>query len=84
MKTNREINETYGKFNGYPDCCINSFYITSLKEYKRPTANQITASNQTGFIPCQDCSLLVISGNIKLKELIKNRICEIPFNENYL
>lgn len=67
----------HGKRFGYPECCIESFVIrvSGLLDgnLDRPDKIQILAGNGTGFIPCSNCSLKVVSGECMLIDLIKNR-----------
>jgi hypothetical protein len=68
----------YGKYYGYPKCCIESF-IESTMLFKNKTRTQIKISNNSGFIPCSYCSWKVLSKQCTLNDLIHNRICDKPF-----
>jgi len=76
------INAPTGILLGYPKCCINAFCaqppellqqsIPSAQDKLRYEAACIDGKF-TGFIPCYKCAQLVISGKIKLSQLIRNR-----------
>jgi hypothetical protein len=72
------IEET-GRFYGYPDCCIEDFKKRLIDSFIMPTNIQIKVSNNTGFIPCQNCSEKVIKENLKINNLIVNRQCSKKF-----
>jgi len=69
----------FGKFYGYPDCCIKDFTYRFKNNFIKPTENQIKVSNKTGFIPCQLCCLKIEKKELNLEELINNRECDIKF-----
>ena len=54
-----------GVYYGFPKCCIKSF----------PKTRNYDKNNRTGFLPCETC----YKKNIKLNDLIENRVCEKPF-----
>ena len=66
--------KSLGNYYGYPECCIKDF-----KKIQRPNKLQIKISNKSGFIPCMMCCQLIINDEIKIKHLIQNRKCKIPF-----
>jgi hypothetical protein len=66
--------EYYGKYYGFPVCCINAF-CNSRKVSKA----RLKAADGTGFIPCAKHAAQVNSGKIKLGSLVKNRICKNKF-----
>lgn len=68
--------EKAGEFYGYPKCCIKSFVETP--EYLISLA-QKSVSNETGFIPCFECAMLILNKMTSLSGLITNRICPLPF-----
>lgn len=68
--------EKLGKYYGYPQCCIDSFYRT-MGALGNPQGAE--AGNFTGFIPCPTCANKVLNGQKKLKDLITNRKCKKPF-----
>jgi hypothetical protein len=63
-----------GKYYGYPSCCIDSFVINTPK-----THIQQFVHKGLGFIPCNSCATKIMNGENTIEELIKNRICRIPF-----
>lgn len=66
--TNKALTEN-GRYFGYPECCIRSFIRGPLFACDRNPV-QLVASNGTGFIPCVKHAKQVVSGKIKLKDLI--------------
>ena len=64
-----------GQYYGYPKCCIDNFI---KKRVKRGSIND-HASNGSGFIPCDNHATQIINKQIKLEDLILNRICEKHF-----
>ncbi len=75
-----------GIYYGYPECCIKNFvrnilckgkYASAIK--KSPSRIQRRISNHCGFIPCSYCCWKILTKQIKIEDLIKNRICENPF-----
>ena len=69
---------TNGIIYGYPKCCIESFVDMAIN-HKQKHPIQISVSNNTGFIPCFDCSLKVYKNKCELKDLIQNRLEILPF-----
>ena len=67
--------QSNGKYYGYPRCCIDSFCSRN-----RINKDQSKAHQNTGFIPCPEHAKLIVSGELKLSDLIKNRVCKDPFN----
>ncbi len=71
-------NQTYGKFFGYPDCCIKSFGEIAILFLLRPT--EVKQATLNGFVPCLACAKKLIAKQITYEELINpNRRCTIPF-----
>lgn len=68
-----------GLYFGYPQCCIMSFCNNQIADRKRPTERQFRAANGTGFVPCKACTEKILSGKIRLEQLIKNRECSVEF-----
>lgn len=66
-----------GIYFGYPKCCIEAFI--NRKYLNEHTDEQRQAADGTGFIPCQNHSLQILAGDIKIADLISNRQCEFPF-----
>ena len=64
----------YGKFFGYPQCCIDSFCKTRHISYE-----QRQVHNNNGFVPCHKCALKILNKEITIEELIKDRICKTPY-----
>lgn len=69
-------NDDLGTHFGYPQCCINSFWKTRGALGNKKGAE---AGNYTGFIPCPQCAERVLSGEVRLEELIVNREHPHPF-----
>ena len=76
--TNAEL----GKNLGYPDCCIKEFCnqpplmlrINGVTEVDRIRYEaSLIDGEYSGFIPCAAHAKKIISGEIKLQNLIKNR-----------
>ena len=77
-------------YYGYPACCVKAFEdlgdlrrrigFQAAKEQPRVAIRRI-ASNNTGFIPCYNHACKILSNEITLSDLIKNRECEKPFIE---
>lgn len=66
----------YGRYYGYPECCIEAF---CKKGFNELSPNQERVHKFKGFIPCESHSIQIINGEITLKDLIKNRVCPFPF-----
>jgi len=64
-----------GHYYGYPKCCIDHFI---KKRVKHGSIND-QAGNGSGFIPCDNHATQIINKQIKLEDLISNRICEKQF-----
>lgn len=67
-----------GKYFGYPSCCIDNVIDRAKKGWKM-TADQKKVNKNTGFVPCKMCSKKIVNGEIKIEDLIKNRICKSKF-----
>jgi hypothetical protein len=55
LRRTYKIHYEYGKYYGYPMCCINAFVIR-LHNNQCIEPNQELASMYTGFVPCMKCS----------------------------
>jgi hypothetical protein len=75
-KPNKESMKQLGIFYGYPECCIDSFLKVPSSERTR---DQRRAHKNNGFIPCHNCSVKIINGEITLEGLITNRVCRNRF-----
>jgi hypothetical protein len=69
--------ELTGKFYGYPQCCIDEFVNHFGPFFLRPEEVQKTA--QDGFLPCRNHAKEILSGKVKIEDIIKDRICSKPF-----
>ena len=71
----------YGKFFGYPECCIN--YFNSVDYYSLEYIKYCRKSVMygTGYIPCPKCSKK--SKRLLSKIISKNRKCEIKFPKGF-
>ena len=79
-----------GIYFGYPVCCTKYFVRNILcsgrfaSPYeKSPSRTQCLAGKNTGFIPCPYCAWKIVTNRTTLEGLIKNRICEFPFPQQY-
>lgn len=81
------INAPIGKRLGYPQCCIDAFCnqppgsfagkTPSIADKERVRASYV-GKYYTGFIPCHEHAIQVLSGKIALFQLIKNRDTSLP------
>ena len=67
-----------GTYFGYPECCKVEFCEDILKDIDPSNKN----INGSGFIPCRKHFVQIQLGELKLEDLIKNRVCSISLNEN--
>lgn len=58
-----------GDYFGYPRCCQNEFYEILCKT-KDKTEKQQKAANGTGFIPCVKHTEEILTGKLKIEDLI--------------
>lgn len=70
--------ETLGRSFGYPQCCIDEFIkhvaIIVLQDIDPRTDEQNFIGTYThGFIPCAACTEKVVTGQITLNSLIRDR-----------
>lgn len=82
-----KINAPLGRELGYPECCIKAFCNQPPELMKLVGARQsdyeryeaaLIDGQYSGFIPCHKCATKVLSGEIKLHDLVKNRSAEMP------
>jgi hypothetical protein len=59
-----------GESYGYPQCCIEYFVNPTSPK----TLEQSKAGNNTGFIPCPNCTSRILSGEISLNQLLNRNI----------
>ena len=64
-----------GLYYGYPICCIIDF----CKRGYKMTVEQKKFQNGNGFIPCPTCAKKLLSKQVTIKKLLKDRICQSPF-----
>lgn len=64
-----------GVYFGFPHCCRLQF-ANDVAEGKSARERVI---NGSGFIPCTEHYLLIKAGSLKLEDLIKDRVCPRPF-----
>jgi hypothetical protein len=75
----------YGRYYGYPVCCIKEFTVymsmnrINQQKYKKETELNVKVSRNTGFIPCNYHTNKILIGEMKLEDLIINRICKSKF-----
>lgn len=77
-RENKDTWKINGTLLGYPDCCIKSFCVQLPSER---TENQRSASIG-GFIPCIEHAKQIVSGKIKAKDIIKNRLSSFKLFSN--
>ena len=65
----------YGIYYGYPKCCIEYFISNVDKKNK----DNIMVANDTGFIPCDNHTELIMKKKLKLNDLIMYRKCKTAF-----
>lgn len=75
-----------GRFFGYPECCIDEFEARIILaevnggKYEKSYAEiSGCSSHGTGFIPCKNHTDQILSGELRVEDIIKNRICSTPF-----
>lgn len=82
-----KINQPLGEELGYPECCIKEFCDQPPEhlEVSEPTPDDVLRFEAgcienvfTGFVPCKFHAQQILSGEIKLDELIKNRNKLLP------
>jgi len=66
-----------GIYFGYPVCCINAFLEDCKKD--KPVERFV---NNKGFVPCEFHYYKIINGEVQAKDLIKNRECQIPYENS--
>lgn len=66
--------ELFGRFYGYPTCCVAAFI--NMEHLVNKTKRQF---NGTGYIPCSSCNNL--SEAELLATIASNRLCSQPFPE---
>lgn len=73
-----DIMKKQGKAFGYPKCCIEQF-ISDVEqlhtdgEDSRIPARKIIGALTEGFVPCTTHAMKLMTGEIRLEELIKKR-----------
>lgn len=78
LRRTYKIHYEYGKYYGYPMCCINAFVIR-LHNNQCIEPNQELASMYTGFVPCMKCSEKIVSKKLSPQDILKNRKCKHTF-----
>lgn len=85
---NKDREAKFGRFYGYPECCIKSFLEKSGEPYwyekhleKYPKAR--AAMNNCGFIPCEAHLAEIEDGKTMLKDLIANRKEKLDFPNSF-
>jgi hypothetical protein len=80
MKT---FNSIFGKYFGYPQCCIDAFgEAESIVFFEdRPAIVQKHAAN--GYVPCEKCATDYENGINMLERINNNRSCSVPFAEKH-
>lgn len=75
LKAHADLAYDLGIYFGYPECCRQQF-CSEILNSRDPSERNIDGS---GFIPCRKHYNEIKLGQIKLNDLIKNRICPKPF-----
>ncbi len=88
-----EENAPLGRALGYPDCCIKEFCDQPpvlLKQRKKASKEDIRryragciGGKFTGFVPCNQHAIEIVSGRITLQSLISNRSLKFPTFPKY-
>lgn len=74
----KTMNSIYGKFLGYPECCIEEFGDVAIPFLFRMEITKKASVN--GFLPCPSCAQKLLDGKVSYEELINpNRRCSVPF-----
>lgn len=70
-----------GRYFGYPSCCIESFIERMLDGSWNDTEkdDERYAGFNEGFLPCDDHIKQIKAGEIKIKDIIQNRICKTKY-----
>ena len=77
LKAHADLSYTLGIYFGYPNCCITNFCNDLLNE-KDCSHRNIDGS---GFVPCEKHYNEIKNKKTTLKDLVKNRICDVEFNK---
>ena len=76
----------YGQFYGYPICCIEEFvekkHMTRDKDQLLNDLEDAGIYN-SGFVPCEYHLRMLIAGTVTIGQVIRDRICDIPFPKGY-
>lgn len=78
LRISYKIMYEMGSYYGYPKCCINSFVLKTHNEQETKPIQE-AAGRYSGYIPCVKCSKHIITKNLSLNDLIKNRTCKNTF-----
>lgn len=87
IKSWTEENQPLGKALGYPDCCIAAFCSQppELLNHTGPSADDrlrlkaaYVNGKYTGFIPCTEHAVQILSGKITLASLVQKREPQFP------
>ena len=70
--------EMFGKYFGFPKCCRKAFEKSKEDWELRCKAGELNGVG-TGFVPCAWHAQLVVAGKVRLQDLIRNRLCPLPF-----
>ena len=73
--------ERSGLHFGYPTCCIDQFQTHILKSHKSLYDELLPKAGlyNTGFIPCMDHLMRLVSKSITIEEVLKDRKCQHVF-----
>jgi hypothetical protein len=67
----RQMFRAYGRFYGYPDCCVESF-VTQPASMRTTEQTSVARHYGFGFVPCPDHAHQVARGAVTYRALIKN------------
>ena len=70
-----------GQYFGYPNCCITAF-ANDLTNNKHISSIRKIAGSHTGFIPCHNHAIQILTQKISINNLITNRQCKLSFPKN--
>ena len=76
----------FGQFYGYPICCIEEFIeqkhmVRDQSQLLKDLEN--AGIYNSGFVPCEYHLRMLIAGTVSIQQLIRDRICDIPFPKGY-
>jgi hypothetical protein len=77
-EANINLAYTLGIYFGYPECCIKAFCADTKNNNNKNLLKR--SISDSGFIPCPKHYSEIKTGDIRLRDIIKNRVCSTEFN----